>query len=57
MSLLNMGALVGSAIAKTSMNGQSGGGPLKSGAVSKAISKMSKPSYGAKLSKAVRPTK
>ena len=57
MSLLNMGSVVGSVIAKTSMSGQSGGVPLKSGAVSKALSKISKQSYGAKLSKAVRPSK
>lgn len=59
MSLLStvaaMGATVGAAAAKA-MNGQSGGGPLKSGAVSKALTNMNKRD-GAKMPKAVRPTK
>lgn len=63
MSLLStvaaMGATVGAAAAKAmkGMNGQSGGGPLKSGAVNKALTNMSKRGYGAKISKAMRPTK
>jgi len=57
MSLLSMVTAVGSVVAKTAMNGQSGGGPLKSGAVSKALSNMNKRGDGAKMSKAVRPTK
>jgi len=57
MSLLSMVTAVGSVVAKTAMNGQAGGGPLKSGAVSKALSNMNKRGDGAKMSKAVRPTK
>mgnify|MGYP001820010871 FL=1 len=60
MSLLStvasMGAAVGAAAAKA-MNGQAGGGPLKSGAVNKALTNMNKRGDGAKMSKAVRPSK
>ena len=60
MSLLKtmagMATVIGSTLTK-GMNGQAGGGPLKSGAVNKALSNMNKSGYGAKISKAVRPSK
>jgi len=57
MSLLSKTALtLGTSLASAVMKGQSGGGPLKSGAVSKAISNMSVKT-GAKIAKAVRPSK
>ena len=64
MSLLStvagsFGATVATAAAKAmkGMNGQSGGGPLKSGAINKALTNMNKRGDGAKMSKAVRPSK
>ena len=61
MSLLStvaesFGATVATAAAKA-MKGQAGGGPLKSGAVNKALTNMNKRGDGAKMSKAVRPSK
>ena len=60
MSLLKVAANMGAglaAAARNVMHGQAGGGPLKSGAVNKALSNMNKSGYGAKISKAVRPSK
>jgi hypothetical protein len=60
MSLLNVAANLGASVAaaaQKAMNGQAGGGPLKSGAVNKALTNMNKRGYGAKISKAMRPTK
>jgi len=56
MSLLNITSTVAAAFTKT-MSGQAGGGPLKSGAVNKALSNMNKRGDGAKIAKAVRPSK
>ena len=57
MSLLSTVASIGATVAKAAMNGQAGGGPLKSGAVNKALTNMNKRGNGAKISKAVRPSK
>ena len=57
MSLLSTVASIGATVSKAVMNGQAGGGPLKSGAVNKALTNMNKRSNGAKISKAVRPSK
>jgi hypothetical protein len=57
MSLFNMTTAAVVKIGTALMKGQAGGGPLKSGAVNKALSNMNKSGYGAKISKAVRPSK
>ena len=57
MSLFNMTTAAVAKLGASMMKGQSGGGPLKSGAVNKALSNMNKRGDGAKISKAVRPSK
>jgi len=57
MSLLTKILPVAATLGKTIMKGQAGGGPLKSGAINKALANMNKRGYGAKMSKAVRPSK
>jgi hypothetical protein len=57
MSLFNITTAMAAKLGASIMKGQAGGGPLKSGAVNKALTNMNKRGSGAKMSKAVRPSK